>query len=61
MPRPRTTGESKIQHIRIPDEDWVAFNHATGGKGAATIRAFIQWYLRKRGAKLPVRPPKPGT
>lgn len=54
--RPRT-GESKIQHIRIPEEDWQAFNTATGGKGAATLRAFIAWYLRKRGAKIPARPP----
>ena len=53
--RPRT-GETPIQHIRIPDEDWNAFNEATGGKGAAIVRAFIAWYLRKRGAKLPERP-----
>lgn len=63
VPRPRTTGESKIQHIRIPDPDWIAFNKATGGKGAATVRAFIGWYLRRRGMKLPERPPRrdPGT
>jgi hypothetical protein len=54
--RPKTTGESKIQHIRIPDEDWLAFNKATGGKGAATVRAFIGWYLRRRGAAMPKRP-----
>ena len=60
VPRPRT-GESKIQHIRIPDEDWQAFNAATGGKGAAIIRAFIGWYLRKRNAKLPERPPHHDT
>jgi hypothetical protein len=57
MPRPRT-GESKIQHIRIPDEDWQAFNKATGGKGAATVRTFIGWYLRRREVRLP-RPAKP--
>lgn len=55
MPRPKT-GESKIQHIRIPDEDWQAFNSATGGKGAAIVRAFIAWYLRKRGSAMPRRP-----
>lgn len=53
--RPRT-GETPIQHIRIPDDDWAAFNEATGGKGAATLRAFIAWYLRRTGAKLPARP-----
>jgi hypothetical protein len=56
VPRPKT-GETPIQHVRIPDEDWKAFNDATGGKGAATVRAFIAWYLRKRAAKLPERPP----
>jgi hypothetical protein len=56
VPRPKT-GETPIQHVRIPDEDWKAFNDATGGKGAATVRAFIAWYLRKRGVKLPERPP----
>lgn len=57
VPRPKT-GESKIQHIRIPDEDWQAFNAATGGKGAAVIREFIGWYLGKRGVKRPERPPR---
>lgn len=53
--RPKT-GETPIQHIRISDEDWEAFNDATGGKGAAVVRAFIAWYLRRRGAVLPKRP-----
>ena len=53
--RPRT-GETPIQHIRIPDEDWEAFNKATGGKGAAVVRAFVAWYLRKPRAVLPKRP-----
>lgn len=62
VPRPKT-GETPIQHIRIPDEDWLAFNEATGGKGAATVRAFIAWYLRRLGARLPERHPRrdPGT
>ncbi len=55
VPRPKT-GETPIQHVRIPDEDWRAFNEATGGKGAAVVRAFIAWYLRRRGAALPKRP-----
>jgi hypothetical protein len=55
--RPKT-GETPIQHIRIPDEDWRAFNEVTGGKGAAVVRAFISWFLWKRGAKLPERPPR---
>jgi hypothetical protein len=57
VPRPKT-GEMKIQHIRIPDEDWLAFNEATGGKGAATMRAFIGWYLWRKGVNLPKRPPR---
>lgn len=56
VPRPKT-GETPIQHIRIPSGDWRDFNAATDGKGAAAVRAFIRWYLRLPGAKLPERPP----
>ena len=61
MPRPKT-GETPIQHIRIPAEDWRAFNEAYGGKGAAVVRAFIAWSLYRRGSKAPARPArKPPT
>ena len=50
--RPKT-GETPIQHVRIPAEDW----DELGRKGAGLVRDFIRWYLRRPGAKLPVRPP----
>jgi hypothetical protein len=52
------TGETPVQHIRIPDEDWQAFIAVTGGKGAAVIRAFIAWYLWRKGSRRPIRPPR---
>ena len=55
MGRP-ATGHATNQSIRIPDDDWHDFNAATGGKGAEVIRAFIRFYLRRRGAKAVKRP-----
>lgn len=46
------------RQIRIGDE-WYDFDHAAKAQGterAAVIREFIDWYLRKPNAKLPVRP-----
>jgi hypothetical protein len=50
------TGETPIQHVRIPSEDWKEINNLTGRKGAALVRQFVRWYLRRPGAKLPARP-----
>lgn len=53
--RPKT-GETSIQHVRIPDEDWDEFKGVAGRHGPSLIRQFIRWYLRKPGATLPKRP-----
>ena len=57
MARP-ATGQTQVQHVRIPADDWRDFNDATGGKGAEMIRHFVRWYLRRKGA-LTIRRPKP--
>ena len=46
------------RQIRI-GEEWYEFDAAAKAQEterAAVIREFIAWYLRKPGAKLPVRP-----
>jgi hypothetical protein len=53
--RPRT-GQTPVQHLRIPDDDWGAFGEVLGRDAHGTIRAVIRWYLREPGAKLPERP-----
>lgn len=53
------TGKTPIQHVRIPDEDWGEFKAVAGRRGPSVLREFIRWYLRRPGAKLPVRPPAP--
>lgn len=58
MPRP-ATGETPIQHVRIPKDEWEEFKAVAGRKNASLVRQFIRWYLRKPGAKLPTRPPMP--
>lgn len=55
--RPRT-GTTPIQHIRIPEDDWIAFKTVTGRGAAGVIRDFVRWYLHRPGARLPQRPSK---
>lgn len=44
--------------VRVDDDDWADFGEITGVRHRAElIRAFIRWYLRRPGAKLPKRPP----
>lgn len=46
--------------VRVDDDDWDDFGSAAGLRHRAElIRAFIRWYLRRPGAKLPQRPPLP--
>jgi hypothetical protein len=43
----------------VDKEDWKRLGLLVGNtKRAALIRTFIDWYLRKPGAKLPARPPE---
>jgi hypothetical protein len=47
------------RQIRIPNDEWLPFDDATKDAGVAraeAVREFIRWYLRRPGAKLPVRP-----
>jgi hypothetical protein len=50
------------RQMRIPDDDWGDFDTAAkqmGSERASEVRAFISWYLRRPGAKLPQRPAEP--
>lgn len=45
--------------VAVEDEDWDELDAASrqaGYQRAMVIRAFIRWYLRRPGAKLPQRP-----
>ncbi len=45
--------------ISVDGDKWKRFGRLTGtGKRPEILRAFIDWYLREPGAKLPVRPPR---
>jgi hypothetical protein len=43
--------------VRVPDADWAELGEVAEAGRAEVIRQFIAWYLRRPGAKLPVRPP----
>lgn len=48
--------------VRVPEAEWVDFRAAAEADGtdrAKAINAFIRWYLRRPGARLPTRPPAP--
>ena len=54
--QPKTAG----RNVRIPDDDWNDLGYAAelaGTDRTKVIVAFIRWYLRRPGAKLPERPP----
>jgi hypothetical protein len=45
--------------IRLSDDDWEDLRVAAGDKSRSQVlREFVHWYLRRRGAKLPARPPR---
>jgi hypothetical protein len=45
--------------ISVDGTKWKRFGTATGaGRRPEILRAFIDWYLREPGAKLPERPPR---
>ena len=53
--------QNKTQHrsVRISDDDWTDLESVSTEQGldrAKVINAFIRWYLRRPGAKLPRRP-----
>jgi hypothetical protein len=58
-----TDDYDKPRQFRVPDDEWLPFEHATkaihpAGRSprAAVLREFIRWYMRRPGAKLPIRP-----
>lgn len=54
--------KTPLRAVRIPDDEWNELGAAvadTPTDRTKLIREFIRWYLRRPGAKLPVRPPKP--
>ncbi|MFF4672123.1 hypothetical protein ACFY1C_20035 [Streptomyces sp. NPDC001279] len=63
MPTPRAY--EKPKNIRVPDAtEWAPFleaaraMHPTGrSPRTQVIREFLNWYMRRPGAKLPERPP----
>jgi hypothetical protein len=60
--RPVTTGTTPKRGIRIPDDTWLpAMAQAKEQSTSAgeLCREFLDWWLRKPGAKLPKRPDAP--
>jgi len=51
--------KTQPRQMRIPDAEWTDFDAAAKSMDsdrASEVRAFIAWYLRRPGAKLPKRP-----
>jgi hypothetical protein len=45
--------------VSVPGILWDRFGKAVGTRNRSeTVRAFIAWYMREPGAKLPERPPR---
>lgn len=56
-PPPETHTTPK--QIRIPDDDWNDLGTVAGKRQRARVVVqLIRWYLRRPGAKLPIRPPR---
>lgn len=52
----------KVRTVRADDALWGQFGTAVKAQGigrSEVVRAFIAWYLRRPGAKLPTRPTLP--
>jgi hypothetical protein len=58
--RPRSGKHQMFRALfSVPADDWKAFGDQVGDTNRAGIlRAFVAWFLRKPGAKLPERPPR---
>lgn len=59
-PRGRGEGKTPHRHLRAEDDVWDPFGAAVKRAGqpdrSTVLRAFMQWYARRPGAKLPQRP-----
>lgn len=50
-----------LRPVRIPDPEWDALDQAAeqlGTDRSAMIRAYVEWAIRKPGAKTPPRAPR---
>jgi len=47
-----------VVRLRADASVWEEFAAATDGQQAEVTREFWAWYVRRRGAKLPKRPPE---
>lgn len=47
--------KTPMHTIRVDKELWSEFGAAAGDR-TGTIRAFLEWYVRRPGAKMPRRP-----
>lgn len=66
MAADRQRGRGTDRHsIRLPWEDWDALDEAARSMGFANrsdyLQAFVDWALRKPGAKAPRRPAHDGS
>jgi hypothetical protein len=47
--------KTPLRTFRLEDDLWRDFGAATDDRSAA-VRAFVEWYVRRPGARLPRRP-----
>lgn len=47
---------TKLQNVRVEPDLWAEFGELAEPDRSAVLRAFIEWYVRKSGAKMPKRP-----
>lgn len=58
------TRGTQHRSVRVSDDDWDDMDEAAKSVGTdrgSLIKQFIRWYLRRPGARLPVRPERRGT
>ncbi|MFG1776636.1 hypothetical protein ACGFIG_09425 [Micromonospora sp. NPDC049048] len=48
--------KTPIQRFRLDAELWKRFGEVARPTRSAVLVEFVRWYLRERGAKMPVRP-----
>lgn len=54
---PNPENFTPIQRFRFDQKLWERFGRVVGTRGrSAILGAFVRWYLREPGAKLPKRP-----
>lgn len=62
--RKRGEGRTKLRSMRVDRDPWLPFGancEKTGSDRTAAVVAFMRWFNREPGAKLPHRPDAPLT